>query len=341
MIIGILSITVHELMKDFSENYSNGFNTELPEPKDNEIESSKTKAYENPESYSGDDLYNMQYSDSLLISSTSHTINKGSGDHEYNIHGKQTKRDTHAEHSFSNITETRSSSSSDYVRKSLNAISKNSEINPKQEQNKSIKDDNLNVKTTNPDSTLKHVDNVSGNELESSHINSNYDNKRHRQFISAKPESIQGSNGKIAITACIHGDQKINDGGRVRIRTLETISISGVNIHKGTILTGIAHFNNTRVGIEISSIRTNKNIIPVNIKVYDNDAQEGLYYPESKEEKSMKSTGRDITRKIGESIAATGIVGSIISGGIDYVNNNSSSRTIFLTGEYKIYLLEL
>jgi len=83
------------------------------------------------------------------------------------------------------------------------------------------------------------------------------------------------------ISAVIHQAQAVIDGSSVKLRLLNDITINGKFVPKNTSVWGLASLKSERLSLNITSIRYNKDIMPVNLTVYDNDGMEGLSAPGS------------------------------------------------------------
>jgi len=98
------------------------------------------------------------------------------------------------------------------------------------------------------------------------------------------------------IKAILDEGLKIRDGGRIRVRLLDDIYVSGYEIEKGSYLYGIVSgFNAQRVEITITSVLYGDQIIPVNLSIYDNDGLAGLYVPDSQFREFAKQLATNTT----------------------------------------------
>jgi conjugative transposon TraM protein len=102
------------------------------------------------------------------------------------------------------------------------------------------------------------------------------------------------------ITAIIDERVKIVSGSRVRIRLLDDVVINSSLLKKGTYLYGnVTNFRAQRIMIDINSIICNGRRLKVNLSVFDNDGQEGLFVP--------SSVFRDLTKNIGSQAGSQNI----------------------------------
>ena len=84
-----------------------------------------------------------------------------------------------------------------------------------------------------------------------------------------------------AIPAVIEGNQKVKQGGLVKLRLLDSIRIKDVLIPKNQLLFGLGTITNQRVLLTIKNIRLGTSIIPVDLSVFSLDGLIGLNAPEA------------------------------------------------------------
>lgn len=84
-----------------------------------------------------------------------------------------------------------------------------------------------------------------------------------------------------AIAAMIDGNQKVLQGGAVRLKLVDSLKVKGLVIPQGTLVFGTANITNQRLLLEIKNIRLDKAIIPVNLTVYSEDSMPGIPAPEA------------------------------------------------------------
>lgn len=95
------------------------------------------------------------------------------------------------------------------------------------------------------------------------------------------------------IRAIIDEEVKAVDGSRVRLRLLDGIEISGVEIPKGSYLYAtMSGFAKQRVQGKVSSVLVGDEILKISLSLYDSsDGLEGLYVPESQFRETAKDIG--------------------------------------------------
>jgi hypothetical protein len=98
----------------------------------------------------------------------------------------------------------------------------------------------------------------------------------------AKPdEPAKPDSAFKAIPAVIDGNQKVAQGGVVKLRLLDTIVLKNVTIPKGQLLFGSCNITNQRLLLDIRNIRLGNAIIPVDLSVFSLDGLLGINAPEA------------------------------------------------------------
>ena len=107
------------------------------------------------------------------------------------------------------------------------------------------------------------------------------------------------------IRACIHGDQTVISGQGVRMRLLEPMRVGKHVLPKNTLLTGGSRIQGERLNIGIVQVEYDGIIIPVELTVYDNDGQDGIFIPGSMEASAVKEVAANMGQNLGTSISIT------------------------------------
>ncbi|GKG72487.1 conjugative transposon protein TraM [Parabacteroides goldsteinii] len=132
---------------------------------------------------------------------------------------------------------------------------------------------------------------------------------RLEQYGNAGFHTAVGENGKghirNTIRACVHGDQTIISGQGVRIRLLESMRVGKYTLPRNSIVTGEGRIQGERLGIEIIQVEHGGVIIPVELTVYDNDGQDGIFIPGSMEANAVKEVAANLGQNLGTSISIT------------------------------------
>ncbi|MEO6520979.1 MAG: conjugative transposon protein TraM [Mucilaginibacter sp.] len=84
-----------------------------------------------------------------------------------------------------------------------------------------------------------------------------------------------------AVPAAVDGDQKVLQGGIVRLRLQDTMSLKGLLLPQGQLLFGNCTIVNQRLLLNIKNIRIGTAIIPVDLTVFSLDGLSGINAPEA------------------------------------------------------------
>ncbi len=155
--------------------------------------------------------------------------------------------------------------------------------------------------------------------------------------------------GKNTIAACVQGDQTVTDGQTVRLRLLEPMRVSGRTIPRNTTLVGTARLQGERLEIGIISLEHQGNIIPVELAVYDNDGQAGIFVPGSMETDAAKEIGANMGSSLGSSINISTDAGAqlasdlgkgVIQGVSQYISKRMRTVRVHLKSGYRVLLYQ-
>ena len=113
------------------------------------------------------------------------------------------------------------------------------------------------------------------------------------------------SSDKNTISVCVHGDQTVVSGQSVRLRLLEPMRVGRHELPRNALLTGDCRIQGERLNITISQVEHSGNIIPVELSVYDNDGQPGIFIPGSMEANAMKEMAANMGQNLGTTISIT------------------------------------
>lgn len=125
-----------------------------------------------------------------------------------------------------------------------------------------------------------------------------------KQFHTAIGETEVGGM-RNTIRACIHGDQTVISGQGVRLRLLEPMRVGRYTLPRNSIVTGEGRIQGERLGIEIIQVEHGGVIIPLELTVYDNDGQDGIFIPGSMEANAVKEVAANLGQNLGTSISIT------------------------------------
>lgn len=154
---------------------------------------------------------------------------------------------------------------------------------------------------------------------------------------------------KNTIAACIHTNQTITNGQSIRLRLLEPMDVEGMRIPRNTVVVGEAQIQGERLGIEISSLEYQGTIIPVELSVFDNDGQAGIYIPDSQEVSAAKEVAANMGSSLGSSINISTDAGAqlasdlgkgLIQGTSQYIAKKMRTIKVHLKAGYRVMLYQ-
>ena len=115
---------------------------------------------------------------------------------------------------------------------------------------------------------------------------------------------------KNTVSASIHGNQTIMDGQNVRLRLLEPMQAGNVVMPRNSLLTGIARIQGERLWVTVNSLEFEGMILPIELRVYDLDGQQGIFIPNMAELGALKEIVANMGTSAGTSISLSGDAGS-------------------------------
>lgn len=113
------------------------------------------------------------------------------------------------------------------------------------------------------------------------------------------------SQDRNTISVCVHGDQIVISGQSVRLRLLEPMRVGRHELPRNSLITGDCRIQGERLNITISQVEYSGNIIPVELAVYDNDGQPGIFIPGSMEANAVKEMAANMEQNFGTTISIT------------------------------------
>ena len=176
---------------------------------------------------------------------------------------------------------------------------------------------------------------------------SSYSEKASARFNTAIGKG--GVSEKNTISACIHGNQTITDGQAVRLRLLEAMRVGKSEMPRNAVIVGMARLQGERLAIVLKSIEHNGMIIPIELAVYDNDGQEGIFIPKSMEVDAAKEVGANMGSSLNSSINISSNAGAqlvsdlgkgVIQGVSQYISKKMRTVKIHLKAGYKVMLYQ-
>lgn len=163
-----------------------------------------------------------------------------------------------------------------------------------------------------------------------------------------------GNSGKEysrnTIRACVHGDQTVTSGQGVRLRLLEPMRVGRYTLPRNSIVTGEGRIQGERLGIEIIQVEHGGIIIPVELTVYDNDGQDGIFIPGSMEANAVREVAANLGQNLGTSISITNqsakdqllseLGGGAIQGVSQYISRKMREEKVHLKSGYTLMLYQ-
>lgn len=171
---------------------------------------------------------------------------------------------------------------------------------------------------------------------------------RNRGFVTAVGSG--STEEKNTIRICVHGDQTILNGQSVRLRLLEPMWAGNTQLPRNTLVTGTGRIQGDRLGISVVSLEYGGMIIPVELTVYDNDGQEGIYIPNSAEVNAAKEVGANLGQNLGTSVSITNqsagdqllseLGKGAIQGVSQYISKKMREEKVHLKSGYNLMLYQ-
>jgi conjugative transposon TraM protein len=98
-----------------------------------------------------------------------------------------------------------------------------------------------------------------------------------------------GSTSNVnAVPAVIHNDQVVEQGSTVKLRLLEDVQLEGHLIPRNSFLYGTCSLVSNHLTIAATSVQYQGNLLPINLKAFDIDGNEGLNIPCSLDRDALK-----------------------------------------------------
>lgn len=181
---------------------------------------------------------------------------------------------------------------------------------------------------------------VSEDTVQSRFIVENGKRKRRSQFSIPQKTNL--------IKAAIYGDQTIVSGSAVKMRLLEPLLVSGIEIPANTIFYGNASVGSSRLKISVENIRYGKYISPVSFTVFDSDAIEGLNLPNNMKAEAARRMEQGLLQGVQLPISSIGTLTSEVTSAItattqvakQILNQSLAQVKVHLKANYMMYIKE-
>jgi len=136
----------------------------------------------------------------------------------------------------------------------------------------------------------------------------------HNRFVGLQNEqenTVPQNNNSIH--AVIHETMTLVNESMVPLRLTQGLLLGKTTIPSGTVLKAAGKFQGGRLLLAISSIEYKGTITPVDINIYDNDGQLGLYIPYSSEQTAIKDIASNMSQNSGTNIMMTQSAGQQVA----------------------------
>lgn len=162
-----------------------------------------------------------------------------------------------------------------------------------------------------------------------------------------RPQS-EISGKRNLIKAAVYGDQTIVSGTPVKMRLLEPLLISGIEIPANTLFSGSASVGANRLKITVENLRYGTYMSPVSFIIYDNDAIEGLNLPNNMKAESARRMEQGLLQGVQLPFSSIGTVTSEVTSALtattqvakQILNQSLSQVKVQLKANYQIFLKE-
>lgn len=134
-----------------------------------------------------------------------------------------------------------------------------------------------------------------------------------RRLFGTSHDIVSTGQSKNAIKGIVQESTMMTNESTLSIRLLESLVLDRTEISAGTLLKATGKFQNGRLQLVISSIEFKGSIYPVEINIYDNDGQPGLYVPYSPEQNAVTDVVGSMGQTSGTNIMMTQSAGQQIA----------------------------
>ncbi|WP_200978372.1 conjugative transposon protein TraM [Echinicola sp. 20G] len=121
---------------------------------------------------------------------------------------------------------------------------------------------------------------------------------------------------QAAILAELAESATLQGSGRVKIKLLETVQVNGTEFTQGSIFYGNASQHGNRVKLEISSMRKDKHILPVELQAYDLDGMPGIPVSGSLKQEIQSGAGDALVSGMPDLNSGMGLETQMASAGV-------------------------
>lgn len=133
------------------------------------------------------------------------------------------------------------------------------------------------------------------------------------RFYNAQNETKISDQSKNAIRGIVYETKTLVNESTLSIRLTETMQLGHTEIPVGNLLIAAGKFQGGRLQLTISSIQYKGSVYPVEINIYDNDGQLGLYVPYSAEQNAVSDIVANMSQTSGTNIMMTQSAGQQVA----------------------------
>lgn len=133
------------------------------------------------------------------------------------------------------------------------------------------------------------------------------------RFYDSQNDSENLVQAKNAIRGVVSETKTLVNESILSIRLSEAMQLGRTEIPSGSLLIATSKFQGGRLQLKISSIQYQGNVYSVEINVYDNDGQLGLYVPYSPEQNAVNDIVANMSQTSGTNIMMTQSAGQQIA----------------------------
>lgn len=138
-----------------------------------------------------------------------------------------------------------------------------------------------------------------------------YGTSRNWSFNTAVGQESEHS--KNSVLASVYRSVTVADGESVQFRLLEPLWAGRSFVPRNTLLTGAVKISGERMNIVIEYINNEGTVIPVEMEIYDMDGNPGISIPNSAEISALKEVAANMGSSLGTSVTISKSAGSQIA----------------------------
>lgn len=173
-------------------------------------------------------------------------------------------------------------------------------------------------------------------------ISTRQDGKDDPYFFNLQEE--QESEYQNGIEALVHQNQTLTGGSVIKLRLKQNIYINGNLVPNETFVYGTCSLNGDRLMVNVSTIRHENSLYPVQLKLYDLDGLEGIHVPGAMARDVAKQSADGGLQMVELPSLDPTLKAKAASAGIGAAKNFMSRKTkeikLFVKAGYRVLLLD-